>query len=114
MNAESIARHYAALLPGGIEGVELLSARCVEMATEWQDWPNLQGTPVACGLGYMPIDLQGLRGFGHDGYGGSFGAAWPQLQLAVAFTHNLLNSGTFFEPIFSEILQFIKPNLTSL
>jgi len=36
MSARAIARHYAALLPGGVDGVALLPPERVREATAWQ------------------------------------------------------------------------------
>ena len=52
MNARAIARHYAALLPGGVEGVELLPPARVRLATERQ-YPTPPGeSAMNQALGY--------------------------------------------------------------
>jgi len=98
MNAHSIARHYAALLSGGVDGVELLPADRVKQATEMQKPDNTKSGdyPRDWGLGYH-IGGEGSRygdtsAFGHDGYGGSIGFADPQLGLAVGLTKNLFHN----------------------
>jgi len=94
MNARDIARHYAALLPGGVDGVELLPASRIARATEWQTRLDPAGAPATWGLGYMRIEFsfrgETIEGFGHGGYGGSMGFAFPKLKLAVGYTRNLL------------------------
>lgn len=96
MNALAIARHYAALLPGGLNGVELLPPERVRLATEPQRlaFPENEDYCKTWGLGYKlgePGSAYGetARAFGHSGYGGSLGFADPESGLAVGFTKNL-------------------------
>jgi CubicO group peptidase (beta-lactamase class C family) len=94
MNARAIARHYAALLPGGVDGVELLPpARVNVVAT-----PHRIGNddPLQMALGYglvggQPGDTY-VSAFGHGGYGGSIGLADRDTGLAFGFTKNLFSS----------------------
>lgn len=109
MNARAIARHYAALLPGGVEGVELLPPERVSLATRWETLRFPDGGTEERGLGYHPLDfsLDGSskhRGFGHGGYGGSAGFACPELRLAVGYTHNLLGAG-HWEPLLARAMR---------
>lgn len=94
MNARSIARHYAALLPGGVDGMQLLTPSTLKEATTWQTHVDPGGQPATWGLGYSRavISWQGrtVEGFGHGGYGGSMGFAFPSLALAIGFTRNRL------------------------
>lgn len=85
MNARAVARHYAALLPGGVDGVELLPPTRVLEATAPQKRPHDE-EPSSIALGYMisPSDDT----FGHPGYGGSFGLAHPVEKWAIGFTRN--------------------------
>lgn len=98
MNAISIAKHYAALLPGGVDGVELLPPYRIKIATELQKPSNQVGEPgPRVGLGYMvdgedELPVGKLRGFGHGGFGGSFGHADRDNHLALAYTNNLYSS----------------------
>lgn len=114
MNAHAIARHYAALLPGGVDGVELLPPDRVRLATEMQkpDHPESDDYPKCWGLGYQigAVDsiYGGLSAFGHQGYGGSIGFADPQLGLAVGFTKNL-----FKEDSMRLILDELRNGLTA-
>lgn len=92
MTARSLARHYAALVPGGVDGVELLSPARVRLATA----PHFVGDPppVRMGLGYGLGGAPGAQGsritaFGHGGYGGSAAFADPEFQFAFAYTRNL-------------------------
>lgn len=90
MTARALARHYAALLPGGVDGVELLPAECVRQATQPQrpaGDPAAETTPCF-GLGYILSGDPTTPAFGHDGYGGSSGFADPALGLAVGLTKN--------------------------
>jgi CubicO group peptidase (beta-lactamase class C family) len=96
MTAHAVARHYAALLPGGVEGVELLPPSRIRKATTRQ-WPagNAAGEPPppCFGLGYAlgnPDSVMGGREeiFGHGGFGGSLGFADPRHGLAVGIAKN--------------------------
>lgn len=96
MSARAIARHYAALLPGGVDGVELLPPARVRQATALQhvDGDPSGEPPMRMGLGYHvggPGSGLGPRvtAFGHGGHGGSMGFADPEYRLAVGFTRNL-------------------------
>jgi CubicO group peptidase (beta-lactamase class C family) len=98
MSARALARHYAALLPGGVDGVELLPASRVREATQLQK-PRLRpdAEPPLRGLGYMVgtnISEFGASptAFGHGGYGGALGFADPARRLAVGLTKNLYSA----------------------
>lgn len=96
--ARGLARHYAALLPGGVDGVELLPPGRIGQATTRQ-YPTAQPQGMIVpffGLGYHvghEFSDMGTRGtsFGHGGYGGSIGFADPEHGLAVALTKNLFS-----------------------
>ncbi len=92
MSARALARHYAALLPGGVDGVELLPPDRVRQATIWPVIDNVPPgeTPWAFGIGYglsgtyrpgQPADQ-----FGHGGYGGAEGHADRTRGYAIGFT----------------------------
>ena len=94
MTARSLARHYAALLPGGVDGVQLLPPSRVRAATTLR-LPDPLAKPASdqkIALGYFLMDptakTNEFRSFGHAGYGGSIGFATPQDGLAVGFTKN--------------------------
>jgi CubicO group peptidase (beta-lactamase class C family) len=94
MNTRAVARHYAALLPGGVDGVELLPPARVKLATQLQrpdDRPDAPWLPKA--LGYAIGGEGSLFGhrtsaFGHNGHGGSTGFADPEVGFAFAFARN--------------------------
>lgn len=94
--ARALAKHYAALLPGGVDGIELLPPGRVGLATQRQ-WPTAQpegSPPPAMSLCYFlggGVSDMGPRetSFGHAGYGGSIGYADPEHGLAVGLTKNL-------------------------
>jgi CubicO group peptidase (beta-lactamase class C family) len=89
MSARSVARHYAALLPGGVDGVELLPPSHVKIATEVQAPTGGYDEGAARrGLGYMLGDGDSPTGFGHGGHGGSAGFADPRYRLAVGVVRN--------------------------
>lgn len=87
MNARSLALHYAALLPGGVDGVELLPPERVRRAIQFQG----DVYPMRVGGYHFYGDYQEgrLPVFGHNGYGGSLGFADLQCGLAVGITKNL-------------------------
>jgi CubicO group peptidase (beta-lactamase class C family) len=89
MSARSVARHYAALLPGGVDGVELLPPSRVRLAVQEQAPTGGydEGTGPR-GLGYGLGDGGSSTAFGHGGYGGSAGYANPPYRLAVGVTRN--------------------------
>lgn len=109
MTAHAIARHYASLLPGGVDGVQLMSDTTHAYATRLHRPDN--DTPVAelphrFGLGY------GLRGplddltslFGHGGYGGSTGYADQRRGLGVGVTKNTMNAPRQVADLVAEVL----------
>jgi CubicO group peptidase (beta-lactamase class C family) len=92
--AKAIARLYAALLPGGVDGVELLSPFRVRLASESQKLND--GTLIDMGLGYFLGERDPAMGylshaFGHGGYGGSIAFADPHNQLAFGLVKNRLS-----------------------
>lgn len=94
MTAHDLARHYAALCPGGVDGVELLPPSTIARVLAAPD-PKESGTVIARGLGYglgEPGAAMGSREtcFGHGGHGGSLGFADLDHGLAVAFVRNRL------------------------
>jgi CubicO group peptidase (beta-lactamase class C family) len=100
MSARSLARLYAALLPGGVDGVELLPPCRVREATVRQIPSGAAPGPQAAriSLGYFlggEGDDMGHRPtvFGHGGFGGSIGFADPECRLAVGLTKNLFFAG---------------------
>ena len=95
MSAHAIARHYAGLLPGGVDGVELLPPSRVATATQMQRPPLAVGDDYTrdWGLGYRLGGGDSIYGctsaaFGFSGYGGSVGFADPTIGLALGFTKN--------------------------
>lgn len=103
MSARACAKHYASLLKGGVDGVELLPPSRMKLAAE----PYL---PPSCkpeegrGLGYG-LNLGGFPGsFGHAGYGGSEAFAIPEHGLALCLTKNYFSpAGKLGETVFQEI-----------
>jgi len=98
-NALSLARHYATLLPGGIDGVTLLSEDTIKKATKVSSLDNKPGGTSVFGLGYaLFADNAESRSlgdqntvFGHIGYGGSMGFADLKNNFALALTKNYIN-----------------------
>ena len=97
MNARSLARHYAALVGGGVDSVRLLTPERVTIATTVQTEADDLVTGVAGrkALGYSlggPLSPYGDRitAFGHGGYGGASGFADPDYRFAFALAKNRL------------------------
>jgi CubicO group peptidase (beta-lactamase class C family) len=105
MNARALARHYAALLPGGVDGVALLPPSRVRTATQSQRPPHDPNaeTTAHFGLGYA---INGTE-FGHGGYGGATGFADPATGLTVGLTKNLFSTNGAE----GEILQALREGL---
>lgn len=97
--ARSLARMYAALI-GEVDGVRLLSADTLAMATEvqCQGADSVIGLPSCFGLGFMlPPMLPepcGSAAFGHPGAGGALGFANPESELAFAYVMNQMQFGS--------------------
>ena len=108
-NTKTLAKHFAALLPGGVEGVELLPESRIRIATERPNYPNYHGEPPHWMLGYNTLEDWNLPHrpltFGHAGYGGSISFADPNRQLAVAITKNHYNTCNHSSQILSLIKQ---------
>jgi CubicO group peptidase (beta-lactamase class C family) len=98
-SARGLARHYAGLLPGGVDGVELLPQHRLRVATtrQFPTAPPPGQEPPRMALGYFlggPGDnnmSSRLSAFGHGGYGGAMGLADPEHRLAVGLTKNLFS-----------------------
>lgn len=102
MSARGMAAHYAAVLPGGLNGVELIPPARLALAVEPQiPWGLEEYGPR--GLGYALNGNFGESGFGHGGYGGSNGFANPQAGLAVGITKNLFSPQGIHEEIIKTI-----------
>jgi len=105
MTARAIARHYAALLPGGIDGVELLPPERVRLAAEQQIPTDgfVEGETPRKGLGYGLGDGGSATAFGHGGFGGSAGYANPPYRLSVSVTRNRFTSNDLAGQVATEI-----------
>ncbi|MFB9275790.1 serine hydrolase domain-containing protein [Cohnella cellulosilytica] len=106
MSARSIARHYAALLPGGVDGVQLLPNSRMKLATAPLRLKD--GVLLPRGMGYEvgqenSIIGPRLEAFGHGGYGGSIAFADPGQDLAVGFTKNLYSQNDAGSSIIGEL-----------
>jgi CubicO group peptidase (beta-lactamase class C family) len=96
MNARGLARHYAALASGELDGVRLLTAERIAQAARVQAHDPAVGTtePWYRGLGYWPLGdpVAPTRGgrtvFGHGGAGGSLGFADKTYRFAFGLTKN--------------------------
>jgi CubicO group peptidase (beta-lactamase class C family) len=91
MTARAMAKHYAALLPGGVDGVEILPPERIRLATEPQPRPTSLGPDEPLPghrLGYAIGSPFSPTSFGHGGAGGSLAIADPEHNLAFGFTRN--------------------------
>jgi CubicO group peptidase (beta-lactamase class C family) len=104
MSARSVARHYAALLPGGVDGVELLPPSRVKIATvEQAPTGGYDEGTGRKGLGYILGDGVSPTGFGHGGYGGSAAFADPRYRLAVSVVRNRFSDHDLASLVLKEI-----------
>lgn len=91
MTAESLARFYASLLPGGVDGVQLLTPERVRIATGITEAGLADAGMLPMGFARgtdSPSFGRRDTAFGHGGYGGSVGWADPVTGVAFAFAHN--------------------------
>lgn len=105
MSARAVARHYAALLPGGVDGIELLSpARVREITTVRESEPADINHVLGYGLhGERAPVGQPAIAFGHGGHGGSIGFAETVHHYAVGYTRNRFDDGECPKVILEEI-----------
>jgi CubicO group peptidase (beta-lactamase class C family) len=101
MNARSIARHYAALVGDGIDGIRLLSDATLDEAV--RSHPITGETRARWGLGYGLSGPDNAPGavFGHGGYGGSNG--WADRRHALAFGFTTARMGADSSEIANEV-----------
>jgi CubicO group peptidase (beta-lactamase class C family) len=107
MTARSIARHYAALIPGGVDGIELLPPDRVNLALE----PPISSPshiPVTQRLGYG-FGLPFPAAFGYGGAGGSLGCADRGRRMAFGFTRNRFVSPVTRLQIINTLLRVLSP-----
>jgi CubicO group peptidase (beta-lactamase class C family) len=99
MTAAAMAKFYAALIPGGVDGVELLPPDRVREASARQHPVNPGEKPRWMSLGYFLGNPDGgvmttrATCFGHGGYGGSLAYADPECRMSVGLTKNLFSKG---------------------
>lgn len=105
-SARSLARHYAALVGDGVDGVRLLSPATVAAATAWQVPSGPEGRAASrYGLGYalMGPDAEPGSVFGHGGHGGSLGLADARLRLGFGFTRRRMHAHPTADLVLAEI-----------
>ena len=88
-SALSLARSYAALLPGGVDGVSLLSEETVKKATEVAPINRNPDGTDGFGLGYYSGLYEMQAAFGAAGYGGSVAFADVKHHYSLALTKSL-------------------------
>jgi len=97
MSAMFLARHYASLLPCGVDGIKLLSDKTVKIASHvWgeEDKPDPHNV---FGLGYAigtTGNVVGSRNtlFGHGGYGGTVAFSDLENNFAMGITKNFFSN----------------------
>jgi CubicO group peptidase (beta-lactamase class C family) len=105
LSARALARHYAALLPGGVDGVELLTPEQVKKVTTFGA-SDPADTNHVLGYGFQgdrPPLGQPVTTFGHGGHGGSNGYANTAHHYAVGYTRNRFDDGAVPLEIFEAI-----------
>jgi len=109
MNAWAIARHYAALLPGGVDGIELLPPSRMKLATELQIPGEgfVEGVTPRKGLGYGLGVGGNPDDFGHGGFGGSTGYGNPTYRLAVGVVRNRFTSNDLAGAVAKEVREVL-------
>jgi CubicO group peptidase (beta-lactamase class C family) len=110
MSARAVARHYAALLPGGVDGIELLPPERMKAATRRQKLKDNSYTGRALGysLGGKGSTMgDRISAFGHGGYGGSVGFADPKYKFAAGLTKNLFSGGSVHHSIICEVRRLL-------
>jgi CubicO group peptidase (beta-lactamase class C family) len=110
MSARAIARHYAALLPGGVDGIELLPPGRIRLAIDppWTGKARPEDPHFSHRLGYLVCGfLPGVE-FGHGGYGESQGIANIDQRLAIGFTRNRFDSKTTFPRLVEIVRQELR------
>jgi len=102
-SARALAKHYAALLPGGVDGIELLTPERVVLASRPSAPAGMPEENIGWrgGLGYSFAE----RGFGHPGFGGSVGFADLERGVAVGFTRNLYGANLETPEIFRALYE---------
>ncbi len=110
MTAHAVARHYASLLPGGVDGIESLPPARVVLATEPQRPRSLKpgDPPPGRRLGYGMVDAFSSTAFGHGGYGGSLGFADPASELAFGFARNRFETEVVLPRILEAVRQAVR------
>jgi CubicO group peptidase (beta-lactamase class C family) len=107
MNAHSIARHYASLLPGGVDGIELLPRERMRIATEEQALKG--GKALGYELGKGAKDrFDSVTAFGHGGHGGAMGFAEPTRRIAWAMTHNRFSNYPLNQHVFDAMCEELE------
>ncbi|HEX9372127.1 MAG TPA: serine hydrolase domain-containing protein [Roseiflexaceae bacterium] len=100
MNARAIARHYAAMVGDGLDGVRLLGPTRLRQATTLQteEVDQVLRYPVPKALGYFlggRLSRVGARRavFGHEGAGGAIGLGDAEHRFAIGIAKNRLADG---------------------
>lgn len=90
MSADALAKFYAALLPGGVDGVSLLQdGTRAQVVTPTAGLENPDNRAMGFSIsGTNPLLGHAGIAFGHIGYGGSIGFANITHGFAFAYTHN--------------------------
>ena len=108
-NAHSLARHYAALLPGGVDGVSLLSEDTLKKATAASSVEVRPDGTSTFGLGYAVGGYDGNHSvFGHGGYGGSNALANKDTGMVFAITKNQFHMESAEMEIYNTVQELLR------
>lgn len=114
-NAKCLARHYVALLDGGVDGIQLLSKDTIEYATtlrRWEQDPPKKDDWTKFGLGYALASENNMGDiFGQGGAAGSEGFAVRSRKLAIALTKNRPLRSSPIHPVRDRISQALDLDL---
>ena len=105
-NARAIARHYAALIGSGVDGVRLLNDATMAAATRWDavvDAAIPGGGRWGLGYGLQGPDAEPGSEFGHGGYGGSTGFANVRQGLAVGIVKSRMGG-----PLTGQLIEALR------
>lgn len=117
MTAQALARHYAALIGSGLDGVRLLSAQTIAQATTLQTdaLDRVLEVPYRKALGYYlgtdapPSEMTAIAdAFGHPGSGGTLAWANPSTGWAFALCKTRLTFRPYAQSIAHAIEQVIQ------
>jgi CubicO group peptidase (beta-lactamase class C family) len=116
-DARSLARMYAGLVGGGVEGTRLFTDATVDnVTTEQSNGPDkVLYAPTRFGLGFFlnsPFaPLGGEKSFGHAGAGGSLGFADPEAEIGFGYVMNKMQQNLAGDPRTLGLIQAVYASI---